>query len=57
MAGVKIRDIKVIMTQPPRGGRFTVVKIETTEPGLYGLGDASYRTRPLAVKSVIVVTP
>ena len=54
MSNVKIRDIKVIMTQPTPGGRFTVVKIETTEPGLYGLGDASYRTRPLAVRSAIV---
>ena len=45
MKNVKIRDVKAILTQPPRGGRFTVVKIETTEPGLYGLGDASYRTR------------
>lgn len=54
MSNVKIRDIKVIMTQPTSGGRFTVVKIETTEPGLYGLGDASYRTRPLAVRSAIV---
>lgn len=54
MGTVKIRDVKAILTQPPRGGRFTVVKIETTEPGLYGLGDASYRTRPLAVKSAIV---
>ena len=53
MGNVKIRDIRVIMTQPTSGGRFTVVKIETTEPGLYGLGDASYRTRPLAVKSAI----
>ena len=54
MSNVKIRDIKVIMTQPLSGGRFTVVKIETTEPGLYGLGDASYRTRPLAVRSAIL---
>jgi mannonate dehydratase len=53
MSNVKIRDIRVVMTQPDRGARFTVVKLETTEPGLYGLGDASYRTRPLAVKSAI----
>ena len=50
MDNVKIRDIKAILTQPPRGGRFTVVKVETTEPELYGLGDASYRTRPLAIR-------
>ena len=29
MAQVKIRDVQVIMTQPPCGGRFTVVKVET----------------------------
>jgi mannonate dehydratase len=53
LSNVKIRDVKVIMAQPGPGARFTVVKIETTEPGLHGLGDASYRTRPLAVKSAI----
>ena len=53
MSDVTIRDIRVILTQPERGGRFTIVKVETSEPELYGIGCASYRTRPLAVKSAI----
>jgi len=53
MSNVKIRDVRVIMTEPEPGSRFIVVRIDTTEPGLYGLGDASYRTRPLAVKVAI----
>ena len=53
MSNVKIRDVRVIMAQPERSAQFTVVKIETTEPGLYGVGDASSRTRPLAVKTAI----
>lgn len=53
MTNVKIRDIKAILTEPDPGSRYTVVKIETSEPGLYGLGDASYRTRPKAVRSAI----
>ena len=35
MSNVKIRDIRAILTEPDPGARFTVVKIETTEPGLY----------------------
>ncbi|MEK9676604.1 MAG: enolase C-terminal domain-like protein [Chloroflexota bacterium] len=53
MSNVRIRDIKVILTEPEPGARFTVVKIDTTEPGLYGLGCASLRTRPKAVKAAI----
>ena len=53
MSNVKIRDIRAILTEPDPGARFTVVKIETTEPGLYGLGCASLRTRAKAVRSAI----
>jgi mannonate dehydratase len=53
MSNVKIRDVRVILTEPEPGSRFTVVKIETTEPGLYGIGCASLRTRPQAVKVAI----
>ncbi len=51
-ATVTIRDVKVIMTAPDRI-RLVVVKIETSEPGLYGLGCATFTQRPLAVKSAI----
>ncbi len=47
-SGIKIRDVKVIRTAP-EGIRLVVVKIETTEPGLYGVGCASFTTRAEAV--------
>lgn len=53
MGIVKIRSVRAILTEPTPGSRFTVVKIETSEPGLYGLGCASYRTRPKAVRAAI----
>jgi hypothetical protein len=37
---VKITDVKAICTAP-EGIRLVVVKVETSEPGLYGLGDVS----------------
>ena len=53
MSNVKIRDIRAILTEPEPGMRFTVVKVETSEPGLCGLGCASLRTRANAVKAAI----
>ena len=49
---VRIRDVKVILTAPD-GIRLVVVKIETTEPGLYGVGCATFTQRPLAVKTAV----
>jgi hypothetical protein len=37
---VKITDIKAICTAP-EGIRLVVVEVETSEPGLYGLGGVS----------------
>ena len=37
---VTIRNIKTILTAP-RGIDLVVVKVETSEPGLYGLGCAT----------------
>ena len=52
MPGITIRDVRVIMTSP-NYGRHIVVKVETSEPGLYGLGCASFLTRHLAVRSAV----
>ncbi|MDF3041182.1 MAG: mandelate racemase/muconate lactonizing enzyme:Mandelate racemase/muconate lactonizing enzyme, partial [Thermomicrobiales bacterium] len=48
----RIRDIRVILTAP-EGIRLVVVKVETDEPDLYGLGCATFTQRPLAVATAI----
>ncbi len=45
---VTIQDVKVLTTQPA-GSRLIVVKVVTSEPGLYGLGCATFTQRPHAV--------
>ena len=52
MSQITIRDIKTIITAPS-GINFVVVKVETSEPGLYGLGCATHTQRFLAVKTAI----
>lgn len=49
---ITIRDVKVILTAP-EGINLVVVKVETTEPGLYGLGCATFAYRHIAVKCLI----
>src|SRR5258708_18597481 len=49
---VTIHDIQVILTQPT-GQRLVVVKIQTSEPGLYGLGCATFTQRAYAVQAAI----
>jgi len=53
LAPLKITKVRPIVTAPRRGDRYVVVRVETSEPGLYGLGDASFRQRPLAVKTAV----
>jgi mannonate dehydratase len=48
----RIRNVRVILTAP-EGIRLVVVKIETDEPDLYGLGCATFTQRPLAVATAI----
>ena len=47
-----IQDVKTILTQPA-GSRLIVVKIITSEPGLYGLGCATFTQRFHAVHTAI----
>lgn len=47
-----ITDVKVILTAP-EGINLLVVKIETNQPGLYGLGCGTFAYRHLAVKCLI----
>ena len=50
--GPRIRDVRVILTAP-EGTRLVVVKVETDEPELHGLGCATFTQRPLAVATAI----
>ena len=52
MAPVKIRNVKVIATCP-EGINLIVVKVETTEPGLYGLGCATFTQRAAVVVAAV----
>ena len=49
---LKITNVKAILTAPQRI-RLCVVKVETSEPGLYGLGCATFNQRPLPVASAV----
>ena len=49
---ITIRNVRAICTQP-EGIRLIVVKIETSEPDLYGLGCATFTQRPRAVVEAI----
>lgn len=48
----RITDVKVILTAP-EGINLLVVKVETNQPGLYGLGCGTFAYRHLAVKCLI----
>ena len=49
---VKIKSVKAIATAP-EGSNLVLVKVETTEPGLYGLGCATFTQRAMAVITAI----
>ena len=48
LPALKITNVKTILTCP-EGGNYVVVKLETSEPGLYGVGSATLTTRGAAV--------
>jgi mannonate dehydratase len=52
MSAITIQDVQVILTQPQKQ-RLVVVKIVTSEPGLYGLGCATFTQRFHAVHAAI----
>ena len=49
---ITITDIRVILTQP-RKSRLCIVKVITSEPGLYGLGCATFTQHIFAVTTAI----
>jgi mannonate dehydratase len=51
-SGVKITAVRTFLTAP-QGSPYLIVRVETSEPGLYGLGCASDPQRTLAVRSVV----
>jgi mannonate dehydratase len=48
LPALKITNVKTIQTCP-QGGNYVVMKVETSEPGLYGVGSATLTTRGAAV--------
>ncbi len=52
MPPLKITDVKIIATAPA-GSNWTIVKVETSEPGLYGLGAATHQEIPQAAQAYI----
>src|SRR5262245_1211358 len=49
---LKITDVKAILTAPANI-RLVVVKVATNEPGLYGLGCATFTQRARAVETAV----
>ncbi len=49
---LRILDVKPILTAPA-GIRLVVVKVTTSEPGLYGLGCATFTQRPRTVETAV----
>lgn len=52
LPALKIRDVRTILTAPSNIA-LVVVKVETSEPGLYGLGCATFTQRAKAVAAAV----
>src|SRR5579859_217412 len=53
MGPMKITKVRAFVTSPGLGTKLVVVKVETSEPGLYGIGCATFTQRALAVKAAV----
>ena len=53
MSNLTIRDVRAIITEPPGARTLVIVKVETNEPELYGLGCASFFSRATAVGKAV----
>ncbi len=53
MPSLAIRAVKVFALSPGGRGRWVLIKVETSEPGLYGIGSASNFFQPFAVAAAI----
>ena len=49
---LKITDVRAILTAPNRV-RLVIVKVSTSEPGLYGLGCATFTQRARVVQTAV----
>ena len=52
MSNVTIRDIRTIFTEPD-DTRLIIVKVETSEPDLHGVGCATFTQRPTPVRAAV----
>jgi mannonate dehydratase len=52
LPALKITDVKAVLTAPA-GIRLVVVKVQTSEPGLYGLGCATFTQRARVVETAV----
>src|SRR6476620_4108988 len=50
---LKITKVRAFVTSPQLGVKLVVVKVETSEAGLYGIGCATFNQRALAVKAAV----
>jgi len=49
---LKITKVRAITTSP-MSARLVIIKVETSEPGLYGLGCGTYNQRPMTVVTAV----